>query len=231
MTKRKALAVTMMIAFGSPGMAHAQAAVIDVANLQQQLLQYAEMVEQLKTMNDQLNTVRSQLEQAQQQYASITGARNLGNIVDMGERNYIPRNWRETLALMEGGGETGQLAKSIRDEASLLGEPYFADVSQDTKDALSRQMGAAAGAQALNARVYDQTSDRFERLAALQSQINQAQDLKASADLQARVQVEQAMLTNELIKLQAMNAMLAESQRVQDQRTQEENFRMSSVDY
>ena len=116
-----ALGVTMIAGVTSTTPAYATGIpVIDAANLANAIQQYTQMVEQLAQL-------KAQLDQAKQQYESLTGGRGMGNLVR--STGAIPKNWQETLASMK-NGELGDLSKEIRQSASLLDEDFFADVDQ-----------------------------------------------------------------------------------------------------
>lgn len=198
--------------------------VLDVANLMNAIQQYTQMVEQLAQL-------QAQLQQAKQQYESLTGSRGLGGIMYENYTGAVPRNWQETLAAMEGGGSVGSLATSIAEHASQLDDEHFNDVLDEVTASLRTNLEHDAAAQALNAQVYDNSGNRFERLQSLMGEINSAQDMKAIADLQARLQVEIGMLTNELIKLQAMNAMIAKRDSIQESETIQSSFRLRAGSY
>lgn len=176
--------------------------VIDAANLANATQQYTQMVEQLAQL-------KAQLEQAKQQYESLTGARGMGNLVR--STGAIPKNWQETLASMQ-NGELGNLSKQIRQTASLLDEDFFADVDQAVKDSLDQSMAAHTDQQAVNQSFYDTATQRAQKMEQLANQVDSASDMKAISDLQARINIEQVQLTNELIKLQSLN-MIAQQQR------------------
>ena len=74
---------------------------------------------------------------------------------------------------------------------------------------------------AANAMVSQKSSKRFDRIATLMQRIDSATDPKAIADLQARIQIEQTMLQNELIRAQAMNAMIVNQREVDYQAAQQ----------
>ena len=198
--------------------------VIDAANLANAIQQYTQMVEQLTQL-------KAQLEQAKQQYESLTGSRGLGAILPEDYTSAIPRNWQETLAAMEGGGSIGSLAQSIADRASQLDDEHFIDVLDDIKASLRTSLENDASAQALNAQAYDNSGDRFQRLRSLMGEINSAQDMKAISDLQARLQVENGMLMNELIKLQSMNAMIAKRDSIEENQAIQSGFRLRAGGY
>ena len=198
--------------------------VLDVANLMNAIQQYTQMVEQLAQL-------QAQLQQAKQQYESLTGNRGLGGIMPENYTSTVPRNWQETLAAMEGGGSIGSLATSIAEQASQLDDEHFNGVLDEVTASLRSNLEHDASAQALNAQIYDNSGDRFERLQGLMGEINSAQDMKAIGDLQARLQVETGMLTNELIKLQAMNAMIAKRDSIQESAAIQSGFRLRAGGY
>ena len=198
--------------------------VIDAANLANAIQQYTQMVEQLTQL-------KAQLEQAKQQYESLTGSRGLGGILPEDYTSTVPRNWQETLAAMEDGGSIGSLARSIADHASQLDDEHFTEVLDDVKVSLRASLENDASAQALNAQAYDNSGDRFQRLRSLMGEINSAQDMKAISDLQARLQVENGMLMNELIKLQSMNAMIAKRDSIEENQAIQSGFRLRAGGY
>ena len=198
--------------------------VLDVANLMNAIQQYTQMVEQLAQL-------QAQLQQAKQQYESLTGNRGLGGIMPENYTSAVPRNWQETLAAMEGGGSIGSLATSIAEQASQLDDEHFNGVLDEVTASLRSNLEHDASAQALNAQIYDNSGDRFERLQGLMGEINSAQDMKAIGDLQPRLQVETGMLTNELIKLQAMNAMIAKRDSIQESAAIQSGFRLRAGGY
>jgi type IV secretion system protein VirB5 len=210
--------------FTSAPIAHAQAVVIDPANLQQAIARYMEMIQQLEQL-------KAQLQQAKQQYASLTGSRGLGAIDPENYTANIPTNWHQTLAAMQNGGQVGALANQIKSEASELNQPQFAQVDATVTQALTTHLNDAATAQALNAQTYDDSGARFQRLNQLMSQINSTTDMKSIGELQARIEIENGMLLNELIKLQSMNALIDNSRRVQQQHETEDGYKLTAAKY
>ncbi|MCO5055517.1 type IV secretion system protein [Thermomonas sp.] len=184
-----------------------------------------------KSKRRQLKQLQAQLDQAKMQYASLTGSRGLGEILPEDYTSSVPRNWQETLAAMEGGGSVGSLAQSIAEQASQLDDEHFNDVLDDVTASMQANLDNDASAQALNAQVYDNSGNRFERLQNLMGQIDSAQDMKAISDLQARLQVETGMLMNELIKLQSMNAMIAKRDSLQESEAIQSSFRLRAGSY
>lgn len=214
--KALALALSLTLAIGTPVAVQASGIpVVDVAAIAEAIRQYQQMVEQLKTMQTQLQTAKDQLSQAQQLYSSMTGDRGMQNVMSGENRNVIPSNWQETLAQMNG------LAQDIKANASRVDAATLDRLAPRLRDAHSEWMTSAASQQAAAGQSYDNASQRFGRLQSLMDAIPTATDAKAIADLQARIQVEQAMLQNESIKLQAL-AQAADAQRRLEERQQAE---------
>lgn len=230
--KMKALALSVALGVAAIGgvvsTAPVQASgipVLDVANLANAISQYTQMVQQLAEL-------QAQLQQAKQQYESITGGRGMGNLARTSS-SYIPTNWQETLALMEGnvGGELGNMADQIRQSASKLDQEFYSGADSDVKEGLEAALQSAAAGQAMNAKIYDSSEERLQRLNSLANQVDSAADLKAVSDLQARISIENGMLMNELIRLQSMNSMYENQRRVQHQAAAQEVRSVISTDY
>lgn len=211
----KTVLVTALAVCLIAGNVRAQMAVFDPINYVQNLTQVAKMLDQLNKMNQQIQTARNQLAQAKRQYEAITGSRGMENIITDVSRDYIPRTWQETLAGQN--NEIMDLARDIKRSAGYLEDKDLAGLSSMAQEALRRSGDQAANAMASNAVIFQQSSERFDRLQVLMDSIPTATDDKAIQDLQARIQVEQVMLQNELIRAKAMNAMLLQQQRVKEE--------------
>ena len=204
-----ALAITLACGLPAPT-AHAQMVVLDPANLSQQILHYLNMFKQLTQLQQQLT-------QLKQQYPSITGIRHMAGIYKEDYLQKLPRDWKETLEGIKGLGKVGDLTKSIFKDANQLEGGNFEHVANDVVDRLKSQMMADANAQALNSEAFNGSGERFQRIQDLMQKIDGATDLKAITDLNGRLAAENAMLMNEMIKLNAMNALLENQRRVQTQ--------------
>ncbi|MBS7545519.1 type IV secretion system protein [Ancylobacter oerskovii] len=225
MSKMKGLAMGIALALGSsmavsPAMASG-VPTVDVAAI-------AQMLQQFMVLQDQLKNMKSQLEEAQKQVNAMTGTRGMENVLKGENRNVIPTNWQETLAVMNGGEITG-LAKSIRDNASRVDTAALDRMAPALRELSEGWANSAASEQAAAGTAYNSASERFARLQSLMDAIPQATDMKAIADLQARIQVEQVMLENESIKMQAL-AQAAASQRRLEERQSSEAGLLRSVD-
>ena len=216
--KLKAVALAVVLAMGAGSVSTPALAggvpVIDVAAIAEAVKQYHQMVQQLEQL-------QAQLDQAKKLYSSMTGDRGMQNLLSGEARNVIPTNWQETLAQM-GGGDINGLAKQIKDRAAKIDTATLEKLlSSGTADASQGFANSAASAQAAAGRSYDNASERFARLQGLMDAIGTATDAKAIADLQARVGVEQVMLQNEAIKLQALQQAASAQQAMEAQQRRE----------
>lgn len=208
-----AVVVLGLASFLSPAKAQG-IPVYDNANLVQQLQQISHMVTQIENL-------RAQLDQAKQQYEALTGGRGMENLVRDVNYNSIPTSWQETLAMMEGGGQISDLARSIKDDARKIDTALLDRLSADVREVHEAKFNSASNTLAAAGTAYDTASERFERLQGLMDAIPQATDLKAIADLQARIQVEQVMLQNEAIKMQAFAQAAAAQERIEEHQSAE----------
>ena len=234
--KRSLLAIALTATLvGMGATAQAQWVVIDPAEIQNNMLNHAQdiakYVQMVQQMQSQLQQLQQTYAQLQTQYRSITGSRGLGMIDNENYTQNIPTNWQQTLQAMQHGGQVGQLATQISQEASELQQPYFKNVGSMVTTALSTNMKQSATGQALNAQMYDESGARFQSIQLLMQQINNTTDLKGIAEIQARLEAENAQLLNELIRLQAMNAMIGQQQKIQAQQQQQQQYQLYHASY
>lgn len=229
-----AIALTASLV-GVGATAQAQWVVIDPAEIQSNMLNHAQdiakYVQMVQQMQSQLQQLQRTYAQLQTQYKSITGNRGLGMIDNEDYTQNIPTDWQQTLEAMQHGGQVGQLANRIGQEASELQQPYFKNVGSMVTSALSADMNQSATGQALNAQMYDESGARFQSIQQLMQQINHTTDLKGVAEIQARLEAENAQLLNELIRLQAMNAMIGQQQKIQAQQQQQQQYQLYHASY
>ena len=83
--------------------ARAQWAVIDAPAIVQ-------LIQEVKTMEQQLATARAQLLQAQQSLQSTTGARGMEQLLFGTIRNYLPADWQQVTATLQGSNSYGALS-------------------------------------------------------------------------------------------------------------------------
>ena len=90
----KTLTLSLILAGGLSlsSAAFAQIPVTDGASIAKQIANQVETIQKWKLQYDQM---MSQIDQAKQQYESLTGSRGLGNVMnDPSLRDYLPNDWQ-----------------------------------------------------------------------------------------------------------------------------------------
>jgi type IV secretion system protein VirB5 len=204
----------------APMQARAGIPVIDVANLAQAIQQVMSWVQQYQQMVQQIN-------QLQAQYAAITGGRGMESLLSMtnAQRNYLPPDYQQLLDAVNGAsatyaGLTGQV-NSITAANAVLSNAQLGAMTPQMRQVVEQGRKFAAMLSAMTGSAQQNSSQRFASLQNLISQIGAAGDDKAIQDLQGRIQAEQAMLTNEANKLNALYQTAQAEQLLQQQRIRE----------
>jgi type IV secretion system protein VirB5 len=220
--KKITLAISFFIGsiFASSS-ALAQIPVTDAASIAKQAAAQVKW----KTQYDQMV---SQIEQQKQQYQSVTGTRNLGNIMNNPKlRDYLPNDWQGVYDSVKTGGYSGLSGRG----ASVYNANKIYDSCQSiiaSEQRISCEARAVKSSQdkgfALDA--YDAAKGRITQIDQLMGQINLTQDPKAIAELQGRIAAEQANIQNEQTKLQMYQMVAAAEDRLQQQRQREINAKV-----
>jgi type IV secretion system protein VirB5 len=193
-------ALLPILVFAAPS-AHAQFAVIDVASVRQ-------LIQQVQTLGQQLEAARAQLSQAQMLYQSTTGNRGMAQLLGGVTRNYLPTDWGQLSAAMQGaGGAPGTLGSDIRAASAanaVLSARQLASLSAEEQLQIGNERQSVALAQALAQQALVNSSGRFALIQQLIAAIPAATDQKGILELQARISAEQGMLQNEQTKLQVL---------------------------
>ena len=106
----KKLTLSLILAGGLSlsSVSFAQIPVTDGASIGQQIAAQVETIAKWKLQYDQM---MSQIEQAKQQYESLTGSRGLGTIMnDPAMRDYLPGDWQAVYDSVKNGGYSACLA-------------------------------------------------------------------------------------------------------------------------
>ncbi|BEV13144.1 type IV secretion system protein (plasmid) [Asticcacaulis sp. DW145] len=198
------------------GNVHAQSIVYDPLNTAQAIKQVAAWKQQYDQMVAQYQKLQSQLDQAKTHYNALTGSRNLGDIASNPLlKDIVPAGTADIFKAINTGGFEGltATAKALRSAGMI----YNCEDQEGTqKTACEAALNTIFQAQANQQSTLALLDQRQTQISALQSQINQTQDPKAIAELQARIGVAQAEISNDANRILVMNAM-AESQEAQAQ--------------
>lgn len=174
----------------------------------------------------------SQIDQLDQQRKSMTGTRNLGNIMNNPAlRDYLPGDWQGVYDSVKSGGYAGLsgTGKTVYNSNKIYdGCAYISVADQRTACEARAVKGAQDKGFAIDA--YAAARGRINQIDQLMAQINTTQDPKAIAELQARIGAEQANIQNEQTKLQMFAMVAAAEDKVQAQRQREIQARTWAAD-
>ncbi|RST50030.1 type IV secretion system protein [Variovorax sp. MHTC-1] len=178
-----------------------------IASLMQQLVAWQQQLSGMQKQYEQLQQSRDQLART---YDSMTGSRAMEQLLPTSTqaRNYLPPSYGELMNTASGtsAGYTGvaEQVQAIMKANSILSSSQMESLSPEMRQMVEQGRQASALFNGTTRSAYQNTSQRFAALQQLIHRIGSAQDLKAIQDLQARIQSEQAMLTNEQTKLQSL---------------------------
>lgn len=192
-----------------------------------QFEQLTELKKQVDTLTSQLKVAQDQLNQAKQLYDSfnkLTNANDIGALLNTPQfRKGLPQQFSDIEKLVAGQG-SGNFASSInqyllqnRAYAGNSGNSYY----QSELDRIARQTGAN---HSMGQAVYDTASQRIDALEELRTRISSATDVKDILDLSARLQAEQALLQNDVLRMQGL-AMIQQARADMDGQREREKQR------
>lgn len=184
-------------------------------------------IETLAKWAIQYDQMVTQIDQMKQQYESLTGSRNLGQILNNPAlRDYLPSDWQGVYDAVRSGGYSGLSGRALsiyEGNKAFDACAHFKVADQRTHCEAQAVKGAQDKAFALDA--YDKAKSRLNQIDQLMAKINDTPDPKAIAELQGRIAAEQAMIQNEQTKLQMYAMVAAAEDRLQEQRAHEMNVR------
>src|SRR5699024_1337311 len=161
----------------------------------------AQLQEQLLTARDQLQNLTEQLQTAKSQLVAFTKSRGYGNLPnDYDIRNQLRAALPSSADdLLNRAGSSGS-----NEDVSRIADDVMAPVNfqEDRQELSKRALNIEASAKAMSRRVYDSRTQRLANVDILQDQINQTTNPKEIAELQARIQIEQANIAAEQVRIQ-----------------------------
>ncbi|MCQ4634038.1 P-type DNA transfer protein VirB5 [Shinella sp. CPCC 100929] len=210
-----ALAATIILSAG--GAAGQGIPVID----QTAILKHIESITQLKS---QLDALHQQIEQAQQLYGSLNKLTDMADVAsvlnDPAIRKALPSDFAAIEGLLKGDG-TGV----FKDSASKFLEgnsTYRTDADDFYAKELARVQNKNAGQMSLGQQIYDAATKRIDGIDQLREKISTASDAKETADLQARLQAEQAFLQTDVLRMEGLRMVQQAQNQVDEQRKAED---------
>ena len=207
----RATRIVLVLLLVASESARAAMPVVDVAAIQQ-------LLREISAWSEQLQGMRLQLTQLQQTRAALTGSRGMDQLLPLtpAARNYLPSDWSGVAELIRGGAAAdpalGAAARAQLATNAILSAADLSRLPPELQSLLQHEREAVAGSQVLTRAAYALSSDRFASLTTLIDRIRATPDAKAIAELQGRIEAEQAMLANESVKLAAL-AQVTEAER------------------
>ncbi|ELT47437.1 P-type DNA transfer protein VirB5 [Brucella intermedia] len=212
-----AAALAAAIVLSAGGAAGQGIPVID----QTAILKHIESISQLKS---QLDALHQQIEQAQQLYGSLNKLTDMADVAsvlnDPAIRKALPSDFSAIEGLLKGEG-TGV----FKDSASKFLEgnsTYRTDADDFYAKELARVQNKNAGQISLGQQIYDAATKRIDGIDQLREKISTASDAKEIADLQARLQAEQAFLQTDVLRMEGLRMVQQAQNQVDEQRKAED---------
>ncbi len=201
--------------------------VFDPSVFGRQLDQLVEMKKQVDSLTTQLQVARDQLSEAKRLYDSVnklTNANDIGALLNTPQfRKVLPQQFSEIEKLVEGQG-AGNFASTV-DQYLTQNRAYAGNGAnsyyQSELDRIARETGAK---HSLGQAIYDTASQRIDALEELRKRISSASDAKEVLDLSARLQAEQALLQNDVLRMQGL-AMIQQARGDMDAQREREKQR------
>lgn len=217
MKRLQSVAVLIALTLSAPA-ANAQGIPVIDRNA---ILKQIESITQLKS---QLDALHQQIDQAQQLYGSLNKLTDMADVAqilnDPAIRNALPSDFNSVESLLKGSG-SGALAQSAS-KFLERNSTYRTNADDFYAKELSRLQTRNAGQMSIGQQIYDAATKRIDGIDELREKITSAGDAKEIADLQARLQVEQAFLQTDLIRMEGLKMVQQAQAQVDDQRKAED---------
>lgn len=166
------------------------------------------LADQVKTAAQQLDRLKDQLANMESQYKSLTGTRNLGELLRHNElKQYLPSDYQRIYDSLKNGGNT-----AFNGEIASIESAIKRDSSRNTIIDQERKVRAAN--KAIAQHTYEGAGKRLQQIESLIRKINTTSDPKGIAELQARIAAEQAVIENEAVKIKLMSMLQNAEQQV-----------------
>jgi type IV secretion system protein VirB5 len=184
----------------------------------------AKQIESIAQLKSQLDALNEQIGQARQLYGSLNKLTDMADVAevlnDPAIRKALPSDFAAIEGLLKGNG-TGVFG----DSASRFLEgnsTYRTDADDFYAQELSRLQNKNAGQMSLGEQIYDAATKRIDGIDQLRGKISTAGDAKEIADLQARLQVEQAFLQTDVLRMEGLRMVQQAQNQVDEQRKAED---------
>ena len=155
----------------------------------------ANAIKSFSQMKEQIDNQIKQLQQLKGQVKAMTGSRNIGSLVSNTVQSQVPDEWKSIY----------DSVKNTDYKSVINGKKYDAETS----------LKLLATNEVLSEKAFDELKNQLNRIEQLQNQINSTQDIKAAADLQNAISTEQARINNTQIKLDMMERLYQQQEKIE----------------
>ena len=185
--------------------------VFDPSNYAEAIKQVQSWEQQYQQMTQSIQKAQATFEQVKSQVDALTGVRGFGDLLNNPAlKSIIPADLSTTLNGLNATGVLSGKALSIRSASAVYNCDDITDAA--AKKSCQVLLGQNAQAQAVQQDTMALLNERTTQIDALRAQIDNTQDPKAIAELQARLAAEQAQVGNDQNKIAVANAMLIANQ-------------------
>jgi type IV secretion system protein VirB5 len=185
--------------------------VYDPSNYAQAIKQVQAWEQQYQQMAQALAKADASLTQLKSAVASTTGNRGFGDLSNNPLlKSIVPSDISMTLASLNSTGTLTGAAATIRNSTAIYNCGDITDAA--AKVACQALLGQTAQAQAVQQNTLALLNQRTTQIEALRGEIDATSDPKSVAELQARLEAEQAQVANDQAKVALTNAMLVANQ-------------------
>lgn len=166
----------------------------------------ANALQSLVQMKQQIDNQIKQITELKSQVKALTGTRNLGNILKTEAYEQLPDEWKSVYSSVE------TLKKG--NYKDMLNSKNYNEAAD--KERLVQQFD-------LTLKAIKDSEVRMQNIQRLMNQIDQTQDMKAAADLQSRIALENAKIQQNQTNLDMMARYMEIQEKVQVQKRQARN--------
>ena len=185
--------------------------VYDPSNYAQAIKQVQAWEQQYQQMVQALTKAEATFQQVKSGVDAATGNRGFGNLLNNPLlKSIVPSDITTTLASLNSTGTLTGTAATIRSSTAIYNCGDISDAA--AKVACQALLGQSAQTQAVQQNTLALLNQRTTQIEALRAQIDATSDPKSIAELQARLEAEQAQVANDQAKVALTNAMLVANQ-------------------
>lgn len=180
------------------------------------------MVRTIENDATKIAALQAQVESWKQQIAMSTGTRGMGTLAKVHAAQNLPGTWSSILQQVKNqSGSVGDLVSSINKEIAVLTPEQQARMSPAQADIIIRSRNLAAMQRATSEMTTTVAAGQLQEIQALTNQIDQANDPKAIADLNAALNAKKLELANTQIQIYAQDQRIQAEQKAIEQVRQE----------